>query len=94
MDRTYKKGIYNYCIKKWDELKEKDEGYFPSKHDDVVFEDAAKHFNLTEDEVNKIFSEVSKEIADKNVKGLTQEEKLQQLKQIVRDNAENPWATK
>lgn len=94
MDRTYKKGIYNYCIKKWDDLKEKDGGYFPSKHDDVVFEETAKHFNLSVDEVGKIFSEVSKEIADKNVKGLTQEEMLKQIKQIVGDNAESPWATK
>jgi len=92
VDRTYKKGIYNYCNKNWAELKEKDNGYFPSKHDDAVFEDVAKHFNLSVDEVSKVFSEVSKEISDKNVKGLTQEEMLQQMKQIVGDNAESPWA--
>ena len=92
MDRTYKKGIYNYCIKLWNELKEKDGQYLPSKHDNAVFEDAAKHFNLSVEEISKIFSEVARVIEDKRVAGMTWEQKKEEMTKIVENNGESPWA--
>jgi hypothetical protein len=91
MDRTYKKGIYNYCIKLWDKLKEEDGAYLPSKHDETVYNEASKHFNLSVEEINKIFSEVSRGIADKQFAGMTWEQRKEEAKKIVENNAETPW---
>lgn len=94
MDRTYKKGIYNYCEKMWDKLKEEDGAYYPSKHDDLVFDDAAKHFNLSVNQIKDIHGEVSRELADARIKGMTKEQMLSEMKQIAENNAETPWGKK
>lgn len=55
--------VFEYCEKRFEYLKIKDNGYHPRTYDKVVFEDAAKHFNISVEEVEKIFEQATKKIA-------------------------------
>lgn len=56
--------IFEYCESVYDELKKKDNGYYPSRHDKVVFERASSHFSMSQNEVERIYSDYTKQIAE------------------------------
>ncbi|MDT3698851.1 MAG: hypothetical protein RO469_05430 [Thermincola sp.] len=56
--------VFEYCERLYRELDEKDGGYYPSRHDKYVFSKAATNFAITEEEVDRIFNEYSKQAAD------------------------------
>jgi len=86
-----KKEIYNYCEALWDQYKLEDGGYFPSKHDKKVFQEAAEHFNMDSSEIEEIWHCVSKIEAGQQVKGLSKKQIKAEMFDIVKDNAETPW---
>ena len=83
--------IYNYCENRWDHYEKADKGYYPSKHDKKVLEDASTHFSITVEEAYQSHKLIAKTIADKEMKGLTEEEKVELFEKILRNNKETPW---
>lgn len=94
MDRTRKKSVYNYCQRLWGELEQRDNGYFPSKHDSVVFQMASEKFEITIEEAFKIFDEIDKVISKKEVSEIPKNNYMDELKRIVENNQDSPWAKK
>lgn len=85
------KKIYEFCEKRWDHYERKDNGYYPSKHDSKVLEEAGNEFGITSAEVEKAFNSISAMKANLEVLGLTQEQKLEMARQILKGNKETPW---
>lgn len=56
--------VFEYCQSVFRRLDERDGGYFPSRHDKPAFSETATHFSISEAEVDRIFSEYSKQAAD------------------------------
>jgi len=56
--------VYEYCELLYEELNKNDSGYYPSKHDGIVFQQAAAHFNISEEKVHEIYREHSKLAVD------------------------------
>ncbi|AGK96770.1 hypothetical protein [Clostridium pasteurianum] len=83
--------IWEYCENRWDFYKQKDGGYYPSKHDDVVLNEVADKFNISAKEVKCIFNKVSYDKAQDQIKGMTQEQIKNELEKVVRNNKETPW---
>lgn len=83
--------VYNYCEKRWDYYEERDGGYYPSKHDNLVFLDAKEKFNITENEVRNSFNKISKVRANEIVKNMNSEDKKNLLEKIIKNNKETPW---
>lgn len=83
--------IYTYCIERWAFHKRLDKGYFPSKHDKIVLEEASKKFKITVEKVQKTFDRILQLKAKKEVKGMTQNEISEKIKEIVSENQETPW---
>lgn len=83
--------IRNYCLRKWDEYKERDGIYSPSKHDNLVLSDAAEHFNMDINEIERIFNKVDSVISNEMVSKMSFSEKLKLWNEILEDNANSPW---
>jgi uncharacterized protein YabN with tetrapyrrole methylase and pyrophosphatase domain len=84
--------IYDYLQNAWDELKKRDGGYYPSKHDPQVFKQAAKHFNITVDTAKKVFDKLSMKYANEKVNKLSNDPQTMKksIEDIVKDNKEFP----
>lgn len=52
--------VFEYCEKMYTDLKKQDNGYYPHKHDKIVFDKAAEHFKICRDEVDKIYDSYTK----------------------------------
>lgn len=89
-----KKEIYGYCELQWDKYESEDGGYFPSKHDKLVFQNAAIHFNMHVDDVYAAWETVSVVKARQPVGSMTREQIFSSLNGIVKGNAESPWSEK
>jgi predicted ATPase with chaperone activity len=85
------KEIYNFCNERWEHYIEKDGGYSPNKHDDVVLHEASKKFNLSTDKVYQIIIKVGKPIADEQVKKMSPNEIREAAINIVLENKDNPF---
>ncbi|NMM64374.1 hypothetical protein HBE96_17275 [Clostridium sp. P21] len=83
--------VYTYCKERWAFYEKLDGGYYPSKHDSVVLEEAAKKFNITSYKAEQIYSRVSAAKTNKECKNLNKEQMDQLLECIVRNNKETPW---
>lgn len=83
--------IHDFCEGRWEFYLKRDGGYFPSKHDGLVFQEAANEFNVTPEEAIQAFDRVSKVKAEAAVKGLSISQMRQKLIDIVEGNAETPW---
>jgi len=89
--------IYEYVENLYDDLKMKDGGYFPSKHDKVVFESAANEFDITKEEAEKIynsFSKVAKKLEfklNRLPKKQRQEKREEILSNILKNNKDLPF---
>ena len=56
-DKELAKRVYNWCQDRFDYYDKKDGYYTGDKHDDDVFEDAAKHFGRSKSEVKKLYDD-------------------------------------
>lgn len=52
--------VFEFCERTFEELKKEDNGYYPHKHDKVVFKRASKHFGISIDEVDRIYDSYTK----------------------------------
>ena len=83
--------IRNYCFGKMDEYRERDGMYSPSKHDHLIFSDAAEHFNMDINEIERIFNKVDSIISNEMISKMSIKEKLELWNEILEDNADSPW---
>ena len=47
--------VFEYCENLFEKLKKEDGGYYPHKHDRLVFEKTAEHFSISDENVRKIY---------------------------------------
>lgn len=86
--------IYEYCENLYDKYSKDDGGYYPSKHDKKVFEEASKHFDISLDKVKKIYNDMSKISANKWIKKkgkISKDDSLKYLSDIVKNNRDLPF---
>lgn len=90
--------VFEYCEELFTELKKKDNGYYPSKHDNYVISETAKHFSISELEVNRIYDEYTKQVADIQIKKinklplpLRRKKILQYGADIIKENKDLPY---
>lgn len=94
IDFEFQADVFEYCEKRFDELKIKDNGYHPQIHDKVAFEDTAKHFNISVEEVDKIFDRATKKSAQIYLKQkgkMTKRQMLKEMMAIVKENKDFPF---
>ncbi len=60
MSKIMDRDVFDYCEKRFNELNTKDGGYHPLKHDSLVFNDASQTFNISIEEVDKIYDKFNK----------------------------------
>lgn len=84
--------VYQYCQDRWDFYEVKDGGYYPSKHDHRVFEDAAQEFGMTSEAVMKVFDKIDKlHVQQQHIERMSKTQMAQMFDNIVKGNAETPW---
>ncbi len=93
--------IFEYCENLFDKLKERDGGYYPSKHDLYAIEETAKHFSISIEEVNRIFHEFTKQTAEiemakinKLPPALRKKVMMERGANILRENKDLPFCEK
>lgn len=52
--------VFEYCENLFEKLKKEDGGYYPHKHDRLVFEKTAEHFSISDENVRKIYDSYTK----------------------------------
>lgn len=90
--------IYEYIENLYDNLKARDGKYYPSKHDDYVFLQASKEFNIEKEEVEKIYKSFNKFVAKKLELQLQrlpkkdrQKRREEMLSNILKNNGDLPF---
>lgn len=89
-----KQDVFEYMENLYTELKERDKGYYPSRHDNFVKESAAEEFNLPTEEIAKIYDKYTKQAASLYIKKkgrMSKEQLLREMTAIVNENKENPF---
>lgn len=72
--------VFEYYSSVFKRLEKQDGGYYPSRHDPIALSETASHFNISEAEASRIFSEFSKHAADLEM------EKVKKLPPAARKN--------
>lgn len=72
--------VFEYYSSVFKRLEKQDGGYYPSRHDPIALSETASHFNISEAEASRIFSEFSKHAAD------LEREKVKKLPPAARKN--------
>ena len=92
--------IYQFIERKYDELEEKDGGYYPSKHDNHVFKKASERFSISLEKVERKYNEYKKvedEILlkriDKYPSALRKKKQKELAVEIIRSNKDLPWSS-
>ena len=58
---TFKeRDIFEYCERFYNQSHQQDNGYFPNKHDKLVFQEAAKKYGIGEKDVEKLYDSYTK----------------------------------
>ena len=58
---TFKdRDVFEYCEKLYEQFKKIDNGYYPHKHDDAVFQQVANHFAIKKKDAVDIYNSYSK----------------------------------
>lgn len=65
---TYNKKLYDFCERHYAEWQSVDGGYYPSKHDKIVFEAAAKEFGVSASEAYETYHTERQFAVDKYLK--------------------------
>lgn len=80
--------VYLFCKNLWEELIERDGEYLYEKHDEEVLTRASQKFNVTKEQVDEVFQELSTMEAKITVSGMSQVEIKEELKKILSDRFE------
>lgn len=83
--------VYEFCEQRWDYYEKRDNGYYPSKHDKLVFNEASEKFQLSVKEVERAFNKIAKLKADMEIGNMTKEQMKEKFKEILEGNKETPW---
>lgn len=90
--------VFDFCEETYKELRERDGGYYPRKHDPETFEKAANKFNISVEEVGRIYdsyTKVSAEIEARKIarlpKGIREKERMRRLRNLILDNKDLPF---
>lgn len=90
--------VFEYCEQLFSDLKKQDGGYYPSKHDEFVISETAKHFSISISEVDRIYHEYTKQSADIQMKKinrlplpLRKKVMLQYGADIMKENKDLPF---
>lgn len=90
--------VYEYCDNLFRAMGKADGGYYPQKHDTTAFEQTAAHFNISIDEVDKIYGSYSKlaaEIERRKINRLPQAKRkaasMRKLRDIMLNNRDLPF---
>lgn len=90
--------IFEYCETEYEKLNAKDNGYYPSKHDNIVFQNAANHFSMKQSEIEKIYMDYTKLLADIEIKKIKKlpinEQKIamsQKFRDVLCNNKDLPF---
>lgn len=85
--------VYEFAINLYDELEEKDGGYFPSKHDKIVLETTSNKYNISIEETTKIFNSFEDVAIKKQLKDINKlppkqrvEKRKEMLMNILKNN--------
>lgn len=65
IDMTDSKKLYEFCEHHYADLQKADHGYYPSRHDKVVFEAASNEFGVSENEAYEIYKKERQIVVDK-----------------------------
>lgn len=83
--------IRNYCRDRWRHYEEVDNGYYPKRHDSMVFSDAAKKYGISDEDAEAIFKKVDRVIADEQVSKMSTAQMVALFEHGLRRNKESPW---
>ncbi len=90
--------VFEFCERTFEELKKEDNGYYPHKHDKVVFERASKHFGISIDEVDRIYdsyTKVAAQIEIMKIKRLPKKKRkeamMRKMQDIILNNKDLPF---
>lgn len=90
--------VYEFIENLYDELKNQDGGYYPSKHDSYVFERASEEFDITIEKAQKIYDGFGKLVAKRlelNLQRLPKKERQKRreeiLTNIIKNNRDLPY---
>lgn len=97
---TFKdRAVFEYCEKLYYQLNQQDNGYYPQRHDKIVFQKAAQKFAISVDEVDRIFDSYTKlagkiEIMKINrlPKAKRQAAMMRQMQNIMLNNKDLPFS--
>lgn len=96
---TFKdRDIFEFCENLYVELKKQDNGYYPHKHDKIVFQKAAENFDISEDEVDRIYDSYTKlaaKVEMMKINRLPKEKRkaamMRKMQDIVLNNKDLPF---
>jgi hypothetical protein len=88
-----KQDVFEYMENLYTELNERDNGYYPSNHDDFVRKSAVEKFGLPAEEIANIYDKYTKQVAKlKAIKmgRMSKKQILREMEAIVNENKEFP----
>lgn len=98
VDRIENGRVYEFIENLYDELKNHDGGYFPSKHDNYVFERASEVFSISIEDTQKIYEGFGKHVArllelklQRLPKKERQKRREEMLRNIMKNNRDLPF---
>lgn len=93
--------VFEYCENLFEKLKKEDGGYYPHKHDRLVFEKTAEHFSISDENVRKIYDSYTKLAAQMEMlkirrlpKKKQQAAMMRKMQDIVLNNKDLPFYKK
>lgn len=92
------KDVFEFCEKLYNQLRQQDGGYFPHKHDKIVFQTAAEQFSIDETSAKKIFDSYTKLAAKAEIMKINRLPKakrkaalMRRMQDIMLDNKDLPF---
>lgn len=90
--------VFEFCEQLYNQLHQQDNGYFPQKHDVIVFQKAALKFNTSEEAAEKAYSSYSKLAAKLEMikinrlpKNKRQDVMMRKMQDIMLNNKDLPF---
>lgn len=101
MAKVKEKDVFEHCEKLYNKYKMQDGAYYPSIHDEIVFKETAKYYEMSIEDVYKIFDTYTKlaakiEVAKINrmPKAKRKEATMRKLRAIILENHDLPFYKK
>lgn len=96
---TFKdRDVFEFCENLYIELNNQDKGYYPHKHDTIVFQKAAQRFSISEDEAYRIYDSYTKlaaKVEMMKIKRLPKRKRkaamMRKMQDIVLNNKDLPF---